>query len=83
MDISLCPYKYIFGKPSEGFHSYRIFDISILDVIVVCIGAYFISYYYQLDYKITLFISFLIGIIAHRLFCVETKVDRLLFGQNT
>lgn len=80
MDISICPYKYIFGKPSEGVHSYRIFDISILDVICTIIGAYFISYYWNIDIKEVLIVVFLLGIIVHRLFCVETTIDKLLFG---
>ena len=37
MDISICPYKYILGKPKEGVRTYRIF-------------------------------------------CVETTIDKLLFG---
>ena len=82
MDISLCPYKYIFGKPKEEVHSYRIFDIAIVDVICTIIGGYFISNYYNKDIKEVLIVLFLLGIIVHRLFCVETTIDKLLFGQN-
>jgi hypothetical protein len=83
MDISICPYKYILGKPKEGVRTYRIFDISLIDVICTIIGGYFISNYYQTDIKVVLFVLFLLGIIVHRLFCVETTIDKLLFGQNT
>jgi hypothetical protein len=80
MDISICPYKYIFGKPTEGAHSYRIFNIAIIDVICTIIGAYFISKYWNIDIKEITIVLFLLGIIIHRLFCVETTIDKLLFG---
>ena len=34
--MSWCPFKEystIFGKPNEGIHSYRIFDLAIMDII--------------------------------------------------
>lgn len=80
MDISICPYKFILGKPTEGAHSYRIFNISTVDVICTIIGAYFISKYWNIDIKEVLVVLFLLGIIVHRIFCVETTIDKLLFG---
>jgi hypothetical protein len=79
MDISICPYKYILGKPNEGVRTYRIFNISIVDTICTIIGGYFISNYYNIDIKEVLIALFLLGIITHRLFCVETTVDKFLF----
>ena len=35
----------IFGSIGEGIHSYRVFDIAILDVIVTIIGAYLLHKY--------------------------------------
>lgn len=84
MDISLCPYKYsIFGKPNEGIHKYRIFDLGIVDVIVPIIVSYFIAKYFNYDFKQVTIAMFLLGIIIHRLFCVDTKIDKLLFGTNS
>ncbi len=82
MNISICPYKYILGKPNEGAHSYRIFNIAIINVICTIIVGYFISKYWILDIKEVLIVLFLLGIIVHRLFCVETTIDKLLFEQN-
>jgi hypothetical protein len=79
MEKSLCPYKYIFGKPNEGIHKYRIFDIAIIDVIMTIIGAFGISKFFHLNFKFVLIILFLLGIISHRLFCVKTTIDKLLF----
>jgi hypothetical protein len=80
MDISICPYKFILGKPTEGVRSYRIFNISTIDVICTIIGGYFISKYLNIDIKEVLIVLFLLGIIVHRIFCVETTIDKLLFG---
>ena len=76
----LCKYKDILGKPNTGLHSYRIFNIAIVDVLLTIIAAFLISYFFKFNFLLTLFILFLIGIIAHRLFCVHTTVDKLLFS---
>jgi fatty acid desaturase len=75
----LCQYKDILGKPNKGIHSYRIFNIAIFDVILTILLALFISYIFKFNFWITLLIIFLIGIIAHRIFCVRTTVDKILF----
>ena len=56
MDFSLCPYKNIFGKPNEGVHSYRIFDIAIVDLVSTIVAAYLISMYTKQDFKLILLI---------------------------
>ena len=42
--MSLCKYKDYFGEPGKGVHSYRIFNIAIVDVVMTLIGALIISY---------------------------------------
>ena len=76
----LCKYKDIFGKVGQGIHSYRFFNISITDVLLTIIGA-FIIYLFVPKYNfiyILLFL-FILGIILHRIFCVRTTIDKLLF----
>jgi len=77
-----CKYKDIFGKPSKGVHSIRLFDLAVIDVIMVIIGGLFIAYYFNYNKYKVIGILFLIGIISHRLFCVRTTVDKLLFNDN-
>lgn len=79
MDFSLCQYKDIFGKPNEGLHKYRVFDIAIVDVVSTVAVAYGLSRYFKEDFKAILLILILMGIISHRLFCVRSTVDKLLF----
>jgi hypothetical protein len=77
--MSLCKYKDLFGKPGEGIHYWRVFDIGVIDVLTTIAGAYFISYFSGIRLLYVLPAVFLLGIVVHRLFCVRTKVDRILF----
>jgi hypothetical protein len=79
MDFSLCPYRYIFGKPNEGAHQYRIFYIAVVDTGMTIGISYLISKYFNYDFKLILFIIFLSGIILHRLFDVKTTIDKIIF----
>ena len=38
----LCQYKNIFGKVNEGIHSYRIFNIAIVDVLLTILLSFII-----------------------------------------
>ena len=76
----LCKYKDVLGKVGKGIHSYRIFNIAIVDVLLTILAAWiihlFIPKYHFLYILLLLFIT---GIILHRLFCVRTTIDKLLF----
>ena len=77
--IDLCKYKDILGKPGEGVHSFRIFNIAIVDVILTIIAAYIITYITKINFLNSLLGMFILGIISHRLFCVRTTIDKVLF----
>jgi hypothetical protein len=78
-----CPYSTIFGKVGEGIHSYRLFNIAIIDVIFTVIVAYIFNLFYpSYSFFTILAVLFLVGIISHRLFCVRTTIDKLLFLSN-
>ena len=71
----------LFGKPGEGIHSYRIFNIAYLDIFVTMIAAYVIQqkFYPDTKYISVLFYLFLVGILLHRIFGVRTTVDKFIF----
>jgi len=83
----MCKYnleKY-FGKVGKGVHSYRLFNIAIVDVSATIIGSFLIYLAMPYIYKPIRFIYilialFILGIILHRIFCARTTIDRLLFG---
>lgn len=90
MTTSLCKYANAFGEPNTGVHSIRIFNIAIVDVLatilLALIVAIIIKYvirvnsYFLNIFIITLVFLFILGIILHRLFCVKTTIDKLIFG---
>ena len=80
--LYFCKYKHLFGKPKEGLHSYRYMNIALVDVGLTILLAKFFQFYFLMDYNIfiIIFFSFILGILMHRLFCVRTTIDKLLFG---
>ena len=77
----LCQYKDILGKPGQGIHSYRIFNIAYVDVLFTIIGAYIIYLFFpKINYFVILISLFILGIILHKIFCVRTTIDKYLFG---
>lgn len=70
----------MFGKVDQGIHSYRIFNIAIVDVLMTVIAAFLIHYFAKINFFVVLILLFLLGIICHRVFCVHTTIDNLLFG---
>jgi hypothetical protein len=78
-NMEVCQYKDLFGKIGTGIHSYRVFNIAYLDVLVTVIGAYFLSVALDTPFLYTLIAFFILGIIIHRLLCVRTTIDKLLF----
>ena len=76
----LCKYKDIFGKVGQGIHSYRIFNIAVADVLLTIIGAFIIYLFLpRYNFIYILLFLFILGIILHRIFCVRTTIDKLLF----
>ena len=76
----LCRYKKIFGEPNTGAHKYRLFDVAIVDALLTFLLAFVIhSYNPQYKFLHVLIILFVLGIALHRLFCVRTTIDKLIF----
>jgi len=81
--MSFCKYKDIFGKPNEGVHSYRLFNIAIVDMIFTIIGTYLLSLYFKnYNFFTILFVLLVLALLLHKLFCVDTTVTVAVFGKN-
>jgi hypothetical protein len=95
MTFNLCQYKNIFGAPGTGIHKYRIFNVAIVDVVATLLIAALITWiWYKKSPKknkkhvgwVLLGVSvglFILGVGAHRLFCVNTTIDKKLFDKQT
>ena len=75
----LCQYKNIFGEAGKGVHSYRVAGVAIVDVLATVVAAGLIAWLASWSFWNVLICLFLLGILLHRLFCVRTAVDRLIF----
>jgi fatty acid desaturase len=69
------------GKPREGVHSIRLFDIAVVDVVLTIIAAFLISRWTRWSFLLTLAGFFLLGIAVHRALRVNTKINVAIFGQ--
>ena len=78
--MNLCKYKDLFGKPNTGLHSFRIFNIAIVDLILTIFAAYLFSFLFKFSFLYSFFGLFILGIMMHHIFCVKTTIDKLIFG---
>ena len=78
-----CQFKDIFGYPRIGAHEKRIpiVDIALVDTVLTVIAAWIIyKYYNYTSYWQVLGVLIIIGILVHRIFCVKTRLNMLLFS---
>ncbi len=84
--MNLCKYKDVLGVPKQGFHSKRFYGYAINDVL----GTFFIAFlitiiFYRKNFLINFIIIslllFILAILLHRLFCVNTTLNVQIFGK--
>ena len=87
--MSLCRYKNALGIPKKGIHKKRLFSMALNDWMATLVVAFLLTFFFfsprQPRRFINMFLVILvtligIGIILHRMFCVETTIDKWLFG---
>ena len=78
--MNLCQYKDAFGKPGEGVHSLRVGPFALVDILAVVIVALVLRVMFT-GWSIfwILIVLFILGIVAHRMFCVRTALDKMIF----
>jgi hypothetical protein len=79
MDNSFCKYKNILGEPYKGFHKERFLGLALYDVIGTILIGIVISKVFNFDLFKTYILLILFTIFIHRLFCVETAFNKLIF----
>ena len=78
-----CKYADILGKPGEGVHSKRFLGFAINDVLSTFLLALIINYLIEgnwASYGIVLVFCFSLGVILHKIFCVNTTFNKMIFG---
>ncbi len=83
--MSLCSLRNILGRPNTGIHKLRIANIAIIDVILTLILARFNQFLFRkafpYPYWAWVLITLYMGIIIHRVFCVNTTLNMAIFGK--
>ena len=75
-----CKYADVFGKPNTGIHSHRLLNLAIVDLALTILVCCIIAYVFKFNPGLTILVGLLVGILAHRIFCVNTTINKLIFG---
>ena len=75
-----CQYKNILGEVGKGIHKYRLFNIAYIDVLLTIIASYLISKLVNIKFWKVTILLFILGILLHRLFCVNTTINTFLLN---
>ena len=78
--MSLCQYKDILGVPGVGFHNHFGMGFAVLDLLGTILIAYFISNKYNFSFNHTFIALMMVAIFLHKLFCVDTTLNKILFN---
>lgn len=76
--MGLCKYKNALGEPGKGVHTHFM-GIAWRDTVSTIIGGIIIAVIFNWNKLYTVLGLFILGILLHRLFCVRTTIDKILF----
>jgi hypothetical protein len=71
-------FKDIFGKVGKGAHKYRLFNTPMVDYGLTLVAAFATTYFTGLPLVLSTIGWYILGIIAHILFGVETPAVKYL-----
>ena len=74
----LTKYKYIFGRPGEGVHTYRLLDVAAVDYGLTIAGAIILSWATKIPLVLSTILLFVISIILHLAFGLKTSAVEYL-----
>jgi hypothetical protein len=75
---SSCPYKFLFGIPEKGVHSYTLFGLAFVDTFLTIIVAFITSYFSGLPFLLSFADWFFLGETLHYVFGTETRFLKLM-----
>ena len=81
MSCPIVKKSHIFGEPNTGFHAYRIADIAAFDLVATVVISGLISYNYDFSFLLVFLLFMVLAIASHRLFCVDTTINKIIFGE--
>lgn len=54
--------------------------MAVVDVMLTILAGYLISRAFRVSFLWVCVVLFILGIVMHRLFCVNTTVNKMIFG---
>jgi len=78
--LDLTKYKNIFGSPGTGLHKIKFKGTSVIDYFLTIVGAFILTYYTDIPLVLSTIGLFIIGILLHYLFGIETQVLKFIFS---
>ena len=78
--MKLCQYKNSLGIPGKGFHKHYFFGFAVMDLLGTIGIAYLIGKYFKLSVYKVFIVLMILAIFLHWLFCVDTVLNKILFG---
>ena len=82
--MTLSDHKDVFGAPMTGVHSIRMFGVAIVDVAFTFIAGFVLAYIFGLNLRqccLLILVLFALGVVIHRVFSVNTRVNVAIFGK--
>jgi hypothetical protein len=79
--MSSCPFvkfKDVLGVPGKGVHKYTFLNTAVVDYLLTILLAVITSYFTEIPLVLTTIFWFIMGIVAHVLFGVNTNTVRFL-----
>ena len=70
--MSGCPYKYLFGVPGTGPHSYRIFGLAAVDMALTILLAAATAKFTKTSFLLNFLFWFVVGEVLHYAFGTQT-----------
>lgn len=82
MSSNLCKYSAILGLPKEGVHSARIGPFALNDILATVLVSVFLAFFLNKNVIIVFLLLMILAIALHRLFCVNTALNVMIFGKK-
>jgi len=76
-----CPlsaYRNMFGAPGKGAHAYRFLGTAAVDYVLTIVGACITTFLMGIPLPLTTIAWFVVGVVCHVIFGVETSTLRFL-----
>ena len=75
-----CQYRDALGKPNQGVHKHYL-GIAVFDLVATIILGYLIWKFTGVNPWVLAVVIAIITVLVHRLFCVNTTVNKAIFGE--